>query len=80
MRMCIVHMAGIAANHVALLITHRIQQGCAVVFSPSFLKNTRNQSEPKCIWRFPEMGVPLVLIHLRLGFSSINQPAIGNSP
>ena len=32
------------------------------------------------MWRFPEMGVPPVLIHFRLGFSTINQPAIGDSP
>ena len=29
------------------------------------------------IWRFPEIGVPLVIIHLRLGFSTINHPFWG---
>jgi len=31
-------------------------------------------------WRFPEIGVPLVIIHFRLGFSLINHPAIGVPP
>ena len=32
------------------------------------------------IWGFPEMRVPLVIIHFRLGFSLANQPAIGVPP
>ena len=31
-------------------------------------------------WRFPKIGVPLVIIHFRLGFSITNQPAIGVPP
>ena len=31
-------------------------------------------------WGFPKIGVPLVLIYFRLGFSLINHPAIGVSP
>ena len=31
-------------------------------------------------WRFPEIEVPLVIIHFRLGFSTINHPAMGVSP
>ena len=28
-------------------------------------------------WRFPEMGVPLKIIHFRLGLPIINQPFLG---
>ena len=32
------------------------------------------------IWTFPKMGVPLVILHFRLGFYTMNQPAIGVPP
>ena len=31
-------------------------------------------------WRFPEMGVSPVIIHLAMGSSLVNQPAIGVPP
>ena len=30
-----------------------------------------------CTWWFPKMGVPPVIIHFRLGFSIVNDPAVG---
>ena len=32
------------------------------------------------IWRFPEIGVPPVIIHFYMGFSLINHPAMGGTP
>ena len=37
------------------------------------------QKYQNIIWRFPEMGVPLVIIHFRVGFSIGNQPFWGTS-
>jgi hypothetical protein len=44
------------------------------------MRSFPTKKSPTIIWRFPEMGVPPVLIHFISGFSIINHPAIGIPP
>ena len=78
---------------IPLLISYRQNQSSIPFYSPIFLMIQPFLShilwilmtKPcikacSAIWRFPKIGVPLVIIHFRGIFHEINHPAIGGSP